>query len=260
MTTIKTSLRRAVTLTELLVVLAIISLLATIAVPVYVNQLSRARFAIAQTEVRAIAEAQQQAGILHGFYVPIHILDNIANRETGTTNTGNASSRDDFDNLSSSAQHSLIKSFEPIETQLSGSPQLTLSSTDVRVETMIETWQGPFLNPKRIRFVGEDPQVIGSGNLTLDLVVDPWGNPYRFYTAGGIVGSFGLPDSTSGLVLGMDDGQLTSLEADRFDRYAVVSFGPDGETEFTGNPLDQGNDIFYSFAGVSINETRFSGF
>jgi len=255
--------RRAVTLTELLVVLAIVALLATLAVPVYISQLQRARIVTAQSEVRSIAEAEQQVAAIHGFYVPIHILDNVPDPRQGDPATGGA--RDDFETLSNASQRAVIDVFRPLVDQQT--TQFTLASGNQRVEQMIETWQGPFLNPKRVRFVGENPASPGSGDITEDLVVDPWGNPYRFYTEFGITGTENAPNNViDDVVLGMDNLRLniTGDESDRFDRYAIVSYGPDGITSFAGasgtTVASQGDDIFYEFSGISGNETVFRGF
>jgi len=251
---------RGVTLNELLVVLAIISLLATIAVPVYISQIQRARIVTAQSEVRTIAEAEQQVAILHGFFVPIHILDNVPDPADGDPTT--AGTRDDFNDLSGGTRY-LIDVYQRLTDQTSNQPDLDETS-NIRVQRMIETWQGPFLNPKRVRYVGEDPNIPGSGNLTEDLVVDPWGNPYRFYTEFGITGGAGVPtNSNETLTLTMDNLDLNILGAEsaRFDRYAIVSYGPDGVTGYAGGTdLDQGDDVYYEFSGLSGNETVYQGF
>jgi len=260
MKTLSKRSKRATTLTELLVVLAIISLLATIAVPVYLTQVQRARIAIAQSEVRAIAEAQQQCAIAHGFLVPIHILNNVPNPRAGEP-TGSSTNRDDFDNLQSPGGHFLIDTYSKLDDQITG--QLTLNSGDDRVERMISGWQGPFLNPKRLRYQNDDPNVPGSGELTIDLVVDPWGRPYRMYSDYGSLFTNSVPQSTNVInnpELGDDDMRLNTDEVDRFDRYAVVSYGPDGTTGFTTDPQDQGDDIYYQFVINTANETLYSNF
>lgn len=261
--------RRAVTMTELLVVLAIISLLATIAVPVYINQIQRARITTAQAEVRAIAEAQQQVAIVHGFLVPIHILDNVPDpRPQDPVTSG---SRDDFESIGNPGSRYLIDVYRPLAGTGNNSnqdEQWTLNTDNIRVNRLIEQWQGPFLNPQRVRFVGENQTVPGSGELTEDLVVDPWGNPYRMYSEFGITGSDNNAPSTTvdTITLGLDDLQLnvTGDEPSRFDRWAVVSYGPDGITSYTGakatNIARSGDDIFYEFTVFTGNETAYSGF
>ncbi|MCC6546323.1 type II secretion system protein [Candidatus Sumerlaeota bacterium] len=261
MKTLRKRSKRATTLTELLVVLAIISLLATLAVPVYLTQLSRARISIAQSEVRSIAEAEQSAAIAHGFLVPIHILDNVPNRVAGEP-VGSIGSRDDFDNLTQAGNHFLVDVYSTLTSQIGS--QLTLSSSDRRVTRMVNAWQGPFLNPRRVRYEGEIVNDPSSGDITIDLVADPWGNPYRMYSDMGPLFSEDAPTGSQVLPppdLQQDDMFIQQDEADRFDRFAVISFGPDGRNSWlSSDPLDQGDDIYYTFSVIQSNETLYSNF
>jgi prepilin-type N-terminal cleavage/methylation domain-containing protein len=263
--------RRGFTLTELLVVLAIISLLATIAVPVYISRVQQARIAIARAETREIATAMQQVGIVHGFFVPIHILDNIPNTPAGSSGSfGTPGSLDDFDNLTNPSSHRVIDLARPLagtaSSQFGNQSTLSPTGSDPRVLRMINAWQGPFLNPHRVWFIGADPTTGQNGDLTLDLVLDPWGLPYRMYSPVGVTGSLNPPSaggvSTSQYVLTADDGELTTDERDRFDRFAIVSYGPDGVTGFdSGAPQqNQGDDIVYTFVGVPPTESVYQGF
>lgn len=257
--------RRAVTLTELLVVLAIISLLATIAVPVYIQQLQRAKVAVAQVEVREIAEAMQHVAITHGFLVPIHVLNNIPNT-SGTTAAAlgtPAANRDDFNNLTLN-DNFIIDVTRPLVDQR-GSAQLRLDSDNARVRRMITNWQGPFLNPKRIRYGGENVNnPTAFVRLWEDFVVDPWGNPYRVYSPFGVTGSDQTTPANAGFVInrGMVDLAMTTgaRDAGRFDRFAIVSYGPDGDTGYFGNPAFQGDDIYYKFSVGILNESFFDVF
>lgn len=275
--------RRAVTLTELLVVLAIISLLATIAVPVYLQKSEQARVAIARQEVREIADAEQQVFALYGYFVPIHILDNVPDLPTGQTTSA---PRDDFAHDNYRGQEFLIDPLGNLQNQITGGPsgsdqQRTLSTTDValhaRVRRLIENWAGPFLNAQRKQTgYGDQGGLISGGGTTQEqvtraLVLDPWGRPYRMYSPIGIVGNDGnlttvpAPSQISLLYdLTYDNGHLT-VSDQRFDRWAIVSFGRDGLSDsYNGkytstvsqNVLD---DIFYTF-GVTAGESFYRAF
>lgn len=240
--------RRAVTLTELLVVLAIISLLATLAVPVYVQQTERARKAIARSEVRAIAEAQQQVAALHGFFIPINMLDNIADDTTDTA------IRDDFDNHPNLADMGVIDVNQRAETQrLNGQLDFADRASDLRIENMIDYWEGPFLNPVRVteRF-NPNNNALTQDETSYDIVLDPWGRPYQIYAPTGICSDFATPlnlndfdPSLQADRIDVDQALLTTTD-DRFDRYAIVSFGNDGRADTSvGSPVP--DDIVYMF-------------
>ncbi len=256
--------KRAVTLTELLVVIAILTLLATIAVPVYISKIQQTRVAVAQAEVRNIAEAMQAVAITHGFYVPIRVLNNVPNNP----NAAGQNFRDDF-NKPGISNLRVIDAFTPITTQTAGG-QLTLGSNDQRVRRMVDSWQGPFLNPRRVFRENnvQDPGQIQGSVVANDYVLDPWGRPYRFYTSRGVVGSQSPPRTSSEanallsantLPPGIDDGIITDTEANRFDRFAIVSFGPNGITDDAADGSTVlFDDIFYSFAGAA--ETTYNPF
>ncbi|MEQ8821735.1 MAG: hypothetical protein RLY93_15975 [Sumerlaeia bacterium] len=251
---------RATTLTELLVVLAIISLLATLAVPVYVQKSEQARRAVARAEVREIANAEEAVIITHGFVVPMHVLDNVPNLDNGGTDV-----RDDFENDSNDGTKFVIDPFIPLDDQF-GSQQ-TLSSSDDKVERMIAFWQGPFLNPGRV-FQGTsgDNNTVNANqeDISTDILLDPWGRPYRLYSDLGLTGDEPAPSAISQIALttnsrarNFDNGRLTN-DDDRFDRFAVLSYGSNGiADDGVGGDLD--DDIFYTF-GTVVNETSFNLF
>lgn len=257
-----TARRRAVTLVELLVVLAILSLLATLAVPVYVNKTEQARRTTARFEVREIATAEEQLVLTHGFYAPIHLLDNVA----GTTNT-----TQDIDSFGTDANDALKFFIDPfVDLQTQAASQITLSSallgTNVKASAMVQNWAGPFLNPVRVASDGS----LSKLDRTTDIVLDPWGRPYLFYSPVGIVSNFtSLDDITASSFnenspsnrLNYDNGeiQVETLARRQFDRYAIISYGADGQFDFnTGSGLII-DDVFYEF-GFALNESAFNVF
>lgn len=246
---------KGVTLIELLVVLAIIGLLATIAIPVYVNRIEQAKIRVAQQEISEIAKAQDIVGISHGYYVPLQMLDDLpANRSTSDPKDDSLDNENDL---------YLIDLSRSLQDQLSGNQDRLNDFTSVtKVANLYNYWQGPFLNPQRV-YTGDaannDPNQISNTNIRLDYPLDPWNTPYRLYSPLGIVGTNANQNTfVSGGVLAnfsFSDGRLTTSD-DRFDRYAIVSFGPDREADASGD-LDP-DDMIYTF-GFQYTESTFRG-
>ncbi|MGF1573966.1 MAG: type II secretion system protein [Sumerlaeia bacterium] len=253
--------QRAVTLTELLVVLAIISLLATIAVPVYVQKTEQARRATARTEVRNIAQAQELVSATHGFYVPMHLLDNLAN-------DGDSEAEDDFENDTNSSNKFFIDPFRNILSQQGNQPSLNdalnNSSGETRAQALVNFWTGPFLNPARVTRTEEFND---ANDISSDIILDPWGNPYVFFSPEGPLAQTLNVTDFAGVDLGqpstryeIDNGQIQNASGgnDPFDRFAIVSFGPDGILD-TSVGTTFINDVYYEF-GFVANESAFNLF
>ncbi|GAB4321744.1 MAG: hypothetical protein Kow0059_16550 [Candidatus Sumerlaeia bacterium] len=245
---------RGVTLIELLVVLAIIGLLATIAIPVYINRVEQAKVRVAQQEVAEIATAQDILGLTHGFYVPLQMLDDLP--------ASVAAPDPKDDSLSNENDLYLIDLSVPVQDQLTSQKRLSSRTTDPKVASLYNFWQGPFLNPQRVYIgdaVNNDPNNIPTTRIPLDYPLDPWTTPYRFYSPLGIIGTNASQDTTinAGVMenFSFSDGRITTVN-DRFDRFAIVSFGPDrvADTAATTNP----DDIIYTF-GYQFTESTFRG-
>jgi prepilin-type N-terminal cleavage/methylation domain-containing protein len=248
---------RGTTLTELLVVLVIISLLATIAVPVYVNKSRQAQVAVARAEIREIAQALQQCAILHGFIVPLQMLDDLAPGLRGGASSVPVDDLDNYPNLGSGVY--LVDPIGDITNQVGN--QLTLAERlgNSRAMDLYETWAGPFLSSQRV--YGEDPnREAQESDVRRDYLLDPWGQPYRLYSPIGMVGSGA--ESTDPNSWNNDttfDGMLTRND-DRFDRFAIVSFGPDTTSgSRDNNPDDVGDDVVHLVMGM-ISESSFRAF
>jgi prepilin-type N-terminal cleavage/methylation domain-containing protein len=243
-----------VTLTELLVVLVVISILSTIALPVYINHAQKARVSTAQLEVRNIAEAMQACGAIHGFYVPIQVLDDIAD----SSGVGGSTESDAIDLESGIFLIDPSLSVKNLDQQ----PSLDDTSADARVENMVENWEGPFLNAHRI-FTADvnsvDPDLLSGSLQRLDHPLDPWGQPYRFYSPLGVVGSSALSVQTSvWRSTSFSNGVVTNSD-DRFDLFAIVSFGPDAQPNFRSTGINNPDDIIYFF-GKAVADRTETGF
>ncbi len=240
--------RRGLTLTELLVVMLIIGLLSTIAVPVYINRMEDARIRVAKGECREIAMAEEQCALIHGYYVPFQVLDDKAKIQ-GITSTGDAI------DLEQTGQIFLINPLIAPQNQRGNQPRLQDGAQ--RIQNMRDHWEGPFLNPQRVYTGNEDPKslnFVNSPTVRLDFPLDPWGEAYRFYSPLGIIGTSALQVTEPGLGIDFSNGQLTTQDDRNFDRYAVVSFGRDNQREtFGSNGQD---DVIYFFGTPGI-ESQF---
>jgi prepilin-type N-terminal cleavage/methylation domain-containing protein len=276
---VRRNTERGVTLTELLVVLLIIALLSTIAVPVYLNRAEMARVRTAQTEVREIAMAEDYCAAIHGFYVPLQTLDDIPVAEG--TNQGTETDRiDNYGGLNTL----LVEPTLPLIPQVNNQYDLSGNSTVVR-ELILE-WQGPFINYNRAfmgtyldasgveRFVTSELDVTFP-EVKADLPLDPWGEPYRIFSPIGITGQGATGDQSDQLevtdFLGSgfnttsfftdfnltlnDNSSSVKTRSDPYDQWAIVSFGPNRIADEENS--DNNDDIFYLF-GLVAPESGFT--
>lgn len=245
---------RGVTLTELLVVMLIIGLLSTVAIPVYINRMEDARVRLAMAETREIAQAEEQVALIHGFYVPFQLLD-----DTPAIPGQSSSQRDDITQEPSAI--ALVNATVSPVSQLGNQAQLGHATFNPRVRNMVDNWSGPFLNPQRV-YLGTDPRGPGhpdypnSTYFRLDFPMDPWGEPYRFYSPLGIIGTSGYSISKP-YSLSTSDGYLTTNDDRNYERYAVVSWGRDNLPDYGSlapASLDR-NDIVHFFGAPGVEST-----
>ena len=245
---------RGVTLTEMLAVVAIMMILSMMAVGGFLQRVHLARVKRAHAETRIIAEAELMCAAIHGYFVPLQVLDDIANVPGAT-----GGSRDDSINNEHLGIF-LIDPNIPVNTQLLFQRRLSDAGAYSRVNRLLTNWQGPFLQPKDV-YIGDaqsdDPADLDIYQIQYDYPLDPWGQPYRFYSPLGLVGTSAEaydPDTWS--QLGFSDGHITTDE-NRFDRFAIVSYGPDQDSDWQRTLAS--DDIIYFF-GFTYNETTYNKF
>jgi len=270
---------RGMTLTELLAVLLIISLLATIAVPVYVARQEDARVRVAQGECREIAMAEETVAAMHGFYVPFTLLDDMApDPERDNTDEERISVNPFANQLY--LINPTIRANDQLNNQLvlaqAQYPGYLVTPKSPLATKLVNDWAGPFITWHRFWYDTSDaanydgptdPRYRNDNDMFLDFPLDPWGNPYRFYSPIGVIG-----DDNDDIASNFDfldpnprfgNGFLTTRDQDRFQKYAVVSFGRDGVADtdpILNNPNTlPDNDIYYEFGtdGVGANFGKF---
>lgn len=224
---------------DTLIVVVAIALLTAIAVPVYKNQDQKAKLEQAQHEIAQLADAQMAVARRYGFYVPLQMLDDLpvieASRSERTDDIGNEPG-----------------SIRLIDAITSGGEQPTLQSENDRVRELREKWSGPFFQAKRVHMPTSDESAHASkletAAIARDYPLDPWGNPYRFYSPFGIVGTQAASDDPAALNSETFSDGVINPDEDRFDSYAIVSFGPDGKSATAvSDPAVENDDIIFMF-------------
>ncbi|HPS01000.1 MAG TPA: type II secretion system protein [Candidatus Sumerlaeota bacterium] len=262
---IRRSLRRGVTLTELIVVVAIIGILTTLIVPVAVNRSRQARVVAAQEDMRQLVDGLEACAAIHGYYVPLQVLDdqNMYQNELPAGLTVVDSIHTEFN----PSQLYLIDPMRPVSEQAGGLQNTLNDITVPRIADMIQNWAGPFVE---FRHVYEDPDIQPDQQryVSYDYPLDPWGQPYRLYTplgvAGGAQAQSEAVDPTEWGNGTIFTNELRSGGQDqrfmRFDRYALVSWGPDQRPD-TQYEIDNklGDDLYITFGG-NYTQRSFNAF
>jgi len=154
-------MKKAFTLMELLVVVLILGLLATMAVGVYTTQVERARYAAARTTIATLDLAINRYQLDTGDWPPSGSLTNPGSAE-GIPFEGNG-------RLQQALTHGL---FDPATT----------SSAAAR-------WQGPYISVQDIQlgdFFGNPIDTSSTTVLAGDVqILDPWHSPYRYVRSNG---------------------------------------------------------------------------
>lgn len=233
---LQNSICEAVTLLELLVVVLIISILATIATGVYTGQTRRARIAATEDLIRQLDMAITRYEVDTGSFPP---------SGTGTTLEPPAvSSREDG---SGYLHLALVHS-------LSGNALVPASAL----------WDGPYINVQSENLLSITPANPQPGSINF---LDSWGNPIIYVKAEdySITGATfnGGTETFSGTMEGADPDLPAPnpfrAQGETFynpTTYQLISFGPDGDTlrlviggfgqfQFLGTDPDDINNFGY---------------
>ncbi len=207
------TLKKGVTLLELIVVLLIISILSTIAVGVYTQEIQRARIAKTRAEIRSLELAINRYQIDVGQFPPTGTGVNLA--PNALLNTASPYAGSGYMQVA-------------LRASINGNQSAPLSSR----------WIGPYFDfdENRLGTIGNSP-ITGSTSPAELQFLDAWGNPFYFIQSNdyaALEGTF-LP-STSPYA-----ATETYYNASTFQ---LISFGPNGTTDFSGNAVGtEGDDI-----------------
>lgn len=229
---IQTKSTRGSLIVETLGILLLMSLLVAVAVPSYWNRSATTKMDRAKAEVRQLADAQRAAAQLHGYYLPLQLLDNAADTRSERTD----SIANESENLA------LVDPSGDLEAQAE-SPKLLGGNPNA-----LANWAGPLVQTKRVYLSDQgdsfDLASLDASALRRDYPLDPWGNPYRFYSPLGLIGSRAGESAADALDSdAFSDGRLTKID-DRFSAFAIVSYGPDGLSD---SATEADDDVIYLF-------------
>ncbi|MEN6626403.1 MAG: prepilin-type N-terminal cleavage/methylation domain-containing protein [Candidatus Sumerlaeia bacterium] len=271
----KLTRRAGVTMTELMVVVVVVSLLATIAVPVYTSQAAKARVSTTLMEEKELAESEERVAMDIGYYIRFYALndgftgdhepncDEEDNRLGGVADNGVLHTED-----TAQIYHRSNEIFLTMDQGLPPSNGVALFQQLIKDETAFG-WDGPYINWHRDANLNDWPD-------------DPWGNDYMFFSFYGAI--FPPPDKndpykyfteTTGPIMVSEGPEYEVSQAGTtggstvlkqfyttriFDRPTILSLGPNGlpgnGTDATDDGYGKGDDIIYQFSGwkgVAIN-------
>lgn len=211
-------LTKGVTLIELVVVLLIISILSTIAVGVYTQEIQRARIAKTRAEISSLSVAINRYQIDTGQFPP--------------TGTGSSLAPNPINRNNPYAGSGYLQ--VALKASLNGNQSAPLSNR----------WIGPYFEfqENRLGLLGTGNTITASTSPAEIQFLDAWGNPFYFiqnedYAALG--GTF-LP------VTNPYRATETYFNPSTFQ---LISFGPNGTSDFSGNAVGTEADDLTNWRG-----------
>ncbi|MCL5270367.1 MAG: prepilin-type N-terminal cleavage/methylation domain-containing protein [bacterium] len=269
----------AFTIVELIVAMAIISILTLILVPALNTRSKEAKISAAEADLQALTDAEERAAIQTNYMFRVYALNDTRGGD-GTTpaalvNDNNGTIRDEIDGIRDNSitgnnmyQNPMWLFINP-STQDFAPDQTTIfdrltAGTNVDKAggegEKLFNWNGPYVNWKR-------------DNNRNDWPDDPWGNDYLLFTRRGVIyppnrvyqnGSWNV-DTDISYEFQMTGPQVTvattgggtttkSFPAQGiFDRPTFLSLGPNGlpgnGTDDADDGYGRGDDLIRSFGG-----------
>jgi prepilin-type N-terminal cleavage/methylation domain-containing protein len=264
--------QRGFSIIELLVALIIIGILVTVIVPRLSDRTEDARRTRTRQDLELLSKAQQQVAVDTGFYVRLHLLDNVSGPGVGdgfppqappAFNVGNT-----IDSLADELQAGsmfgnpaqvFIKPTGTYELQPANLNLLQrLSLTNSETPFGEVRWSGPYLT---FQVDSNHPQGNNRSRRTY-IGDDAWGNDYLLFLPQGLVlepqGVIRTTISPQDLANAFDPTNqagiglpTTQYNCQVFDRPTILSLGPNG-LPGNGGPaasdgFGQGDDIIIQF-------------
>ncbi|KPL11555.1 hypothetical protein AMJ85_03565 [candidate division BRC1 bacterium SM23_51] len=199
---------------ELLIAIIIIGILVAVIIPALVLRTRDARIAAAESDLEHLQAAEERAAITSRYLYRFYVLDDLV----GGDGTFRPLDLNDVDGVRDEDLNTLMayptRIFIDVKTGLFVSDYASLFARMSRNETAFG-WGGPYINFHQLRDIDRN-----------DLPEDPWGEEYLLFTPEGVV------DMSAGVVLretsfyASDVGSSVPLLGPFFDRYTVLSMGP----------------------------------
>jgi len=235
------------TLTELLVVVAIIGIISLALIPALTQRTENARVATARQEVKELAMAEDSCAITTGYYLPLQLLDDIKR-----------STRVEDDSLNNEIDSIFL--IDPFYTYIDNlgnysiPTQELLPTSNYNQYRIYTQWSGPYTS-----FVKTLLNYVPQAMERRDFPLDPWNTPYRFFSPIGIIGDGADTEETDLTVISnnaaFSNGRITLDIPDYArGRWLIVSLGRNRQFDDPDNLSS--DDIVHAF-GLVIHETNY---
>lgn len=253
---------RAFSALEILIAVIILGILAGLVVPTVQNRVKEARIRTATNDVKTIVDALTRVAIDSNYFVPLHILDDVhldtsvSGISTWDHNNADAINLEETNpNVASGKEKEIFIDIEEGDFVDSADNRRLFDQMIGELGSGSPSYEDRKRALDRFRFVPPYVSWNRDGDDD-DMQDDPWGNPYFFFTPKGMVHDY---DSRDPLLRKIqheitEDFDYTTFSGSSgaqcdeiFDRYVVLSMGPDGMPGDDGTNFAEGDDIFMYF-------------